>query len=81
VKCFVGEIDLLTFTITVSNNAALGLTEPFTISFENVPTNAGGDELKMLLPCGNEFCETNIIGRGHYCGCRKQLRFFKLHKW
>jgi YD repeat-containing protein len=57
-----GNIDLLTFTITVNNNASSGLTEPFTISFENVPTNVGGDELKMMLPCGSGFGETTIIG-------------------
>jgi hypothetical protein len=57
-----GNIDLLTFTVTVANNATPGLTEPFTISFENAPKNAAGDVLKMMLPCGSGFGETNVSG-------------------
>jgi YD repeat-containing protein len=52
-----GDIDLFTFTFTVADNAASGLTEPITISFVNAPTDAFGDELQISLPCG-------IVGTG-----------------
>ena len=59
-----GDSDLFTFTFKVSNNAALGLTESITMSFENAPINANNDEVEIsFCPYGiAEKSDITVIG-------------------
>jgi len=57
-----GDIALFTLTFTVANNAPLGLTEPFTITLDNTPTNADGEELQVVfIPDGFDIEDEVIV--------------------